>query len=272
MVGRRARSAVAHRRGHAGPAADPGRARNRSSHARAAGRCAPGSARNPQRCRSSSMTRPCSRRSLSARTEFLAGQDFDRLQVTVLVEGQGRALAPRQRRGRRACVPGELREARLPGWSRALVRSAAQGTGLPRRSRPADDRRVGQRRDGMVVDAISGAPNGPVEGADVNRVHREAPLHRARAAGVRAAGEPAALHQDLPDEFGRGARGPRRAGVEAAGPQRHVDQPRREPDARRPERRDRAAGDRLHARHCMRRPTFSGAQQPRRRLAAGFAA
>ena len=64
MVGSRARGAVAHRRGHAGPAADTGR-RSRSKRPRS--RCWSlrfRLVRSPRRCRSSSMTRPCSRRSL----------------------------------------------------------------------------------------------------------------------------------------------------------------------------------------------------------------
>ncbi len=104
----------------------------------------------------------------SARAEFMSGRDFDRLDMTLLVEDD----AGRWRRGSvgggslaypASCV-------KLGYLVGAVHWCAAQGRDascLDDSVRPmiVDSDNVAT---GIVVDAITGAPNGPVEGADVD--------------------------------------------------------------------------------------------------------
>jgi sterol desaturase/sphingolipid hydroxylase (fatty acid hydroxylase superfamily) len=102
----------------------------------------------------------------SARAEFLSGQDFDRLQVTMLAEDK-------RGRWRRGSVGGvdlayPASCVKLGYLVGAVHWCAAQGKKpdcLDEAVRPmiVDSDNVAT---GVVVDAITGAPNGPVEGAD----------------------------------------------------------------------------------------------------------
>jgi sterol desaturase/sphingolipid hydroxylase (fatty acid hydroxylase superfamily) len=103
----------------------------------------------------------------SARTEFLSGQDFDRLQVTVMVEDE-------RGRWRRGSVGGDdvaypascVKLGFLVGAVHWCAMQRGQPDCLDASVRPmiVDSDNVAT---GVVVDAITGAPNGPVEGADV---------------------------------------------------------------------------------------------------------
>jgi len=103
----------------------------------------------------------------AARAEFLAGQAFDRMHVTVLVED-----APGQ--WLRGSVQGDVLAypascVKLPFMVAAVHWCAEQGRPpdcLDQHVRPmiAESDNVAT---GAVVDAITGAPNGPVEGADL---------------------------------------------------------------------------------------------------------
>ncbi len=61
--------------------------------------------------------------------------------------GSRRPLAPGRGRRRPTRVPGQQRQAGLPGRCRALVSRTGPGAGLPRPVRAADDRRLRQRGD-----------------------------------------------------------------------------------------------------------------------------
>jgi len=123
----------------------------------------------------------------AARTEFLGGQNFDRLQVTALVEDDGRWLRGSVAGDELAYPASCVKLAFLVG---AVHWCAAQGKGpecLDAYVRPmvVKSRNVAT---GVVVDAITGAPNGPVEGADVSvwiekRRYTERVLERAGLLG-----------------------------------------------------------------------------------------
>jgi hypothetical protein len=104
----------------------------------------------------------------AARTEFLAGQNFDRLQVTALVEDKdGRWLRGNVGGDELAYPASCVKLAFLVG---AVHWCAAQGKGPECLDGPVRPMIIESDNvaTGVVVDAISGVPNGPVEGADVN--------------------------------------------------------------------------------------------------------
>jgi protein phosphatase methylesterase 1 len=104
----------------------------------------------------------------AARTEFLAGQNFDRLQVTALVEDKdGRWLRGNVGGDELAYPASCVKLAFLVG---AVHWCAAQGKGPDCLDGPVRPMIIESDNvaTGVVVDAISGVPNGPVEGADVN--------------------------------------------------------------------------------------------------------
>jgi protein phosphatase methylesterase 1 len=104
----------------------------------------------------------------AARTEFLAGQNFDRLQVTALVEDKdGRWLRGNVGGDELAYPASCVKLAFLVG---AVHWCAAQAKGPDCLDGPVRPMIIESDNvaTGVVVDAISGVPNGPVEGADVN--------------------------------------------------------------------------------------------------------
>jgi sterol desaturase/sphingolipid hydroxylase (fatty acid hydroxylase superfamily) len=104
----------------------------------------------------------------AARTEFLAGQDFDRLQVTALVEDKdGRWLRGNVGGDELAYPASCVKLAFLVG---AVHWCAAQAKGPDCLDGPVRPMIIESDNvaTGVVVDAISGVPNGPVAGADVN--------------------------------------------------------------------------------------------------------
>ncbi|NJD32233.1 MAG: hypothetical protein FIB04_10130 [Gammaproteobacteria bacterium] len=102
-----------------------------------------------------------------ARSEFLATQDFDRLQVTVLVEEKDGRWLRGSIGGDELAYPASC--VKLPFLVGAVHWCAAQGKGpdcLDEWTRPMI-LRSSNVATGWVVDTISGAPNGPAEGADL---------------------------------------------------------------------------------------------------------
>ena len=150
-----------------------------------------------------------------ARTDFLAQQAFDRMHVTVL-------LQDRDGHWRRGAVEGDqlaypASSVKLGFLVGAVHWCREQGQApdcLDPYVRPmiVDSDNVAT---GEVVDRISGAPNAAVAGNDVEawierRRYTERVLESAGPAWIAAA-----VHQDLPDQFRRGARRTRAARVAA---------------------------------------------------------
>jgi sterol desaturase/sphingolipid hydroxylase (fatty acid hydroxylase superfamily) len=103
----------------------------------------------------------------TARSEFLATQDFDRLTVTVLVESADGRWLRGQVGGDDLAYPASC--VKLPFLVGAVHWCAAQGKSpdcLDEWTRPMI-LTSSNVATGWVVDAISGAPNGPPEGADL---------------------------------------------------------------------------------------------------------
>jgi sterol desaturase/sphingolipid hydroxylase (fatty acid hydroxylase superfamily) len=103
----------------------------------------------------------------AARAEFLAGQDFDRMHVTVLVQEPGGPWLRGSVEGDVLAYPASC--VKLPFMVAAMHWCAGQGRApvcLDHHVRPmiAESDNVAA---GEVVDAITGAPNGPVGDADV---------------------------------------------------------------------------------------------------------
>jgi protein phosphatase methylesterase 1 len=103
----------------------------------------------------------------AARTEFLAGQNFDRLTVTVLVEAKDGRWLRGSVGGDELAYPASC--VKLPFLVGAVHWCNAQGKGpdcLDESVRPmiVESDNVAT---GVVVDAISGVQNGPAEGADL---------------------------------------------------------------------------------------------------------
>jgi hypothetical protein len=103
----------------------------------------------------------------AARTEFLAGQNFDRLQVTALIDNKdGRWLRGSVGGDELAYPASCVKLAFLVGAVHWCAAQAKDPGCLDEFVRPmiVMSRNVAT---GVVVDTITGAPNGPVEGADV---------------------------------------------------------------------------------------------------------
>jgi sterol desaturase/sphingolipid hydroxylase (fatty acid hydroxylase superfamily) len=103
----------------------------------------------------------------SARTEFLAGVEFDRMHVTALVAGRDGAWLRGSVEGDALAYPASC--VKLPFLVAAVHWCAGQGRSadcLDDYTRPmiVDSDNVAT---GVVVDTITGAPNGPVAGADL---------------------------------------------------------------------------------------------------------
>ena len=103
----------------------------------------------------------------SARTEFLSGQDFDRLQVTALVEGKSGRWRHGSVGGGELSYPAScVKLGYLVGAAHWCAAQGRKPDCLDEAVRPmiVDSDNVAT---GVVVDAITSAPNGPVENADV---------------------------------------------------------------------------------------------------------
>jgi sterol desaturase/sphingolipid hydroxylase (fatty acid hydroxylase superfamily) len=103
----------------------------------------------------------------AARAGFLAGQDFDRMHVTALVEGPDGQWLRGSVQGDALAYPASC--VKLPFMVAAVHWCAERDEApecLDRHVRPmiAESDNVAT---GEVVDAVSGVPNGPVEGADL---------------------------------------------------------------------------------------------------------
>ena len=205
----------------------------------------------------------------SARTEFLSGQDFDRLAGDVLVEDETGRWQRGSVDGDVLDYPASCVKLGYPGGRRALVRGAGQDPDcLDESVRPmiVDSDNVAT---GVVVDAITGAPNGPVEGADViawltKRRYTERVL---AAAGL--LGNQRLLNKTYPTNSGEEPTGLEALARQQLGRNAMSTEPRGAADACDPQRRDRAAGDALHARAAAT-PDIFGGEQPRWRPAAGL--
>jgi protein phosphatase methylesterase 1 len=193
----------------------------------------------------------------AARSEFLAGQDFDRLQVTALVEDKDGRWLRGSILGDELAYPASC--VKLSFLVGAVHWCAAQGKGpdcLDAHVRPmiVESDNVAT---GVVVDAISGAPNGPVGGADVNafiekRRYTERVLGEAGLLGnqrlftktypTNSGGEPAGLEELAWKRLGRNATSTNLAANLMLAVQSGAIEPQ--------------ATD--YMRGLMRRPTFSG--------------
>ncbi len=154
----------------------------------------------------------------SARTEFLTGQPFDRFHVAALV-------LERDGRWHHGDVEGDVLAypascVKLPFLVGAVHWCEAQGRAADCLDEYATthDRRVGQRRDGVRRRRHQRRAERTGRGHRRRGLDREPAVHRAAARKSRLARPTAALHQDVSDQFGRGAGGSRKARLAATRP------------------------------------------------------